>query len=462
MTKLFKSSNLKVRQKRAIVIGFCIAFIFYAVFSLMISIGLNELDRVEQNQVNDQLSEVKSSLEYEMNSRLYLSKGIEAYILLRDGIDVDDFELYAKHLVSEDDVIRNISLLKDTTIVKAYPLKGNESSIGVDLLKVEGQRESILHTINGQKTVINGPVNLVQGGIGIISRTPFFLLDEEGNKDYWGMSAVVIDWEKLLKHAGFIDVNSDIELAIRVKYKRDQVDTFLWGDQFIFEENPILSKVTLVNADWEIGAVPFNGWTNYSNYSMPANIVAVVIAIALGYLIASLMHTKEHLRHTMRFDSLTGLGNRTYFYDALKVYINSYDVKKEPFALFFVDVDHFKMINDTYGHIVGDFVLREIGQRLNDNFSRKYDVFRIGGDEFTVIDSSSNISENIQDTINKIHGIFKDDFVCEKENLVLNIACSVGVAVYPLDAEDEEALVTIADEHMYKKKNEKKDYVHKG
>jgi len=156
-------------------------------------------------------------------------------------------------------------------------------------------------------------------------------------------------------------------------------------------------------------------------------------------------------------DELTGLPNRTLFYDRLQQVLAHSHRQKETFSLFFLDLDHFKEINDTVGHDAGDLVLKEAATRLLTCVKRKTDtVARMGGDEFTVIlpaitnqQQAIYIAEQIIQSISQPFELNGQDHT---------LGCSIGVVTYPADGEDSETLVKHADDAMYIAKRQRNTY----
>lgn len=125
---------------------------------------------------------------------------------------------------------------------------------------------------------------------------------------------------------------------------------------------------------------------------------------------------------------------------------------KKPFALCFVDLNKFKNVNDEYGHHVGDMLLKHIGEVLS-NVIREEDIIaRIGGDEFVILFEEYESEEYLDKTLKRIEKISKKTPLLYNENLTIPLSFSLGVSIYPKDAEDMETLLNIADEKMYKNK----------
>ena len=147
------------------------------------------------------------------------------------------------------------------------------------------------------------------------------------------------------------------------------------------------------------------------------------------------------------FDFLTGLPNRSMFSDRLRQAIKNAHRSGMPLAVMFLDLDKFKEINDTFGHDKGDVLLVEVARRLADCVRESDTVARLGGDEFTVLipDLESNASADhiAQNIIEKFTAPFR------LGNEAVTASTSIGIAIYPIDAADEESLLRSADEAMY-------------
>lgn len=155
----------------------------------------------------------------------------------------------------------------------------------------------------------------------------------------------------------------------------------------------------------------------------------------------------EHLAHR---DTLTGLSNRYMFIDRLEVAVTQAKRNGTKLAVMFVDLDRFKCINDTFGHTIGDEVLREAARRMKSCLREVDLIARYGGDEFTVtlVDMAGN--EGVDHVARKIISVFEQPFQLEEGTF--NLGCSIGISLYPDDASDFEELIKHADAAMYASK----------
>lgn len=154
-------------------------------------------------------------------------------------------------------------------------------------------------------------------------------------------------------------------------------------------------------------------------------------------------------------DSLTGLGNRKAFGEQLPQALQR-TPEGTSLALLYIDLDHFKPVNDRLGHATGDAVLAEVGKRLRDNLRQPDLAFRLGGDEFAVLLQGTEAATAEHLARRLLHSL-NDDYLVLGQRLDF-LSASIGIALYPQDAGDSEALVQVADSAMYRAKHERNRY----
>lgn len=159
---------------------------------------------------------------------------------------------------------------------------------------------------------------------------------------------------------------------------------------------------------------------------------------------------ERKMYHMAHFDALTGLANRTHTNELLRERITSAAAKRGYCAFLMIDLDRFKAINDTAGHPIGDKLLEQVAQRLND-LLRKGDVCgRIGGDEFAMIIADSRSSEALDRRARDIIIRLSEPYMVDGQ--LLHIGASVGSAIYPKDGGSASALLRKADLALYRAK----------
>ncbi|MGB0452200.1 MAG: GGDEF domain-containing protein [Bacteriovoracaceae bacterium] len=156
-------------------------------------------------------------------------------------------------------------------------------------------------------------------------------------------------------------------------------------------------------------------------------------------------------------DDVTSLFNQRKLLVDLDHCIKNYHLYEEPFYIYFIDIDHFKKVNDRHGHLIGTELLLQVGQILK-NLLRETDyVYRYGGDEFVAIirdvddEMAIKIGQRILRTIKENDYICFDDASQSRKNF--SISVSIGVASFPRDAKEKKQILAIADKVMYEAKN---------
>ena len=165
----------------------------------------------------------------------------------------------------------------------------------------------------------------------------------------------------------------------------------------------------------------------------------------------------EHIRHLAQHDALTNLPNRALLTDRLQQAIACARRDKQNVGLMFIDLDRFKPINDTLGHVVGDWLLQQVAVRMSGCIRDSDTVARVGGDEFVVL---LRVIDNVEDAVmvaEKIRSALIQPFNLAQQSLF--ISCSIGIALYPEHAKDEKEMMDYADIAMYQAKQTGRDKV---
>ena len=160
---------------------------------------------------------------------------------------------------------------------------------------------------------------------------------------------------------------------------------------------------------------------------------------------------EEKMINLAYYDTLTGLPNRTLFYDRLAQEIKKAHRVGRKMALLYIDLDKFKEVNDTLGHSAGDLLLQEAARRISDCVREADTVARLGGDEFCIILSELDDAGNIERVAENILQKLANPFSLGEE--VAYISASMGITLYPDDAAEVEDLLKDADQAMYVAKN---------
>ncbi|WP_341869597.1 CHASE domain-containing protein [Pseudomonas aegrilactucae] len=205
-------ARLRTTAYRLLPIGFALIGI-----GLAVALGRLDVQRQESELIANasaRLSGVRASVEAELRAAFSETEGI-AQLLSADGqISPAHFHGMARQAIASVPYIRHIALAPDDVIVDVYPLAGNQGIVGIDYRQLPEQYPLLLQARDDARAVLAGPVQLVQGGRGLIYRRPVFLSGHKGVRFYWGNVSIVADIDRLLREAGLSD-DTRFDLALR-------------------------------------------------------------------------------------------------------------------------------------------------------------------------------------------------------------------------------------------------------
>jgi diguanylate cyclase (GGDEF)-like protein/PAS domain S-box-containing protein len=167
--------------------------------------------------------------------------------------------------------------------------------------------------------------------------------------------------------------------------------------------------------------------------------------------ITEIKRYQEDLEHQANHDALTGLANRNLLKDRLQQSLALAQRYGRPFSVAFIDLDNFKLINDSLGHEVGDEVLKIAGERLAACVREGDTVARVGGDEFILLIADSERDQGVFRVVQRVIAAIGEPFLIKSREF--KITCSVGVASFPRDGKDSDALLRNADTALYRAKD---------
>ena len=173
----------------------------------------------------------------------------------------------------------------------------------------------------------------------------------------------------------------------------------------------------------------------------------VVGTVGIARDITERKRMEDEIRHMAQHDALTGLPNRRFFVDIMKLELAQARRHKSKCGILFIDLDRFKEVNDTLGHEAGDQLLMQVARRLRETIRESDTVARIGGDEFNMILADLAHSEDASEIAVKIVKSLQGPFIVNGHEL--HITTSIGISIYPDDAEEIDNLLRFADIAMY-------------
>ncbi|UTH75881.1 sensor domain-containing diguanylate cyclase [Chromobacterium sp. IIBBL 290-4] len=194
----------------------------------------------------------------------------------------------------------------------------------------------------------------------------------------------------------------------------------------------------------QIGALEWTAWLLLS-----ALLGLAIAAAGFAFIRSSNLRRQreDQLFHLANHDRLTGLANRNLFYDRLQHAISRVDRNGKRLALLFLDLDRFKPVNDTYGHVTGDRILQLIGARIQDAVRNEDTVARLGGDEFVVLMEDIESNREADKVSARLKQSIQIPYQVDPHRIMVGV--SIGIAYYPEDGLLIDELLAVADRKMY-------------
>ena len=417
--------------------------IFISMFETLVSAEYEKAETKVTIEATDYANSLKIKVDRELNALLFVSNGLSSYLTVyQKELDSKRLTAMLADLYVRTKHVRNLSVIVGYKLTYVYPTKSNEKAIGIDFRDVPQQWPQIQLAIRERGGVLSGPVDLVQGGKGLVYRYPIFI-----DGEYWGLLSTVINTDSFFKAAFNNLADSDYDFAIRVKNSSN----VFYGDASLFE-NPqaMISDSDLPNVQWQWAILQKT--EKKSSLIFITRLMSVVISLLLAALAFFFLRERKTLTLQAMQDSLTGLANRRLLHFRMAQTFAQAKRFNRLMAIMYVDVDHFKKLNDTYGHDIGDELLKTIARKLKGCIRDVDTLSRVGGDEFVIVLEELHLMRDTHLIAEKIMACFADDIIVM--NKKIKVTLSIGIAVY--DHRTEETLETLmkkADIALYAAKD---------
>ena len=242
-----------------------VGFVLLAGSVASVELGRLDMEKKVADQhghVMAELGTVRARLDGIIQSTFSSTDGLIDLVELSGGIDKPLFESMARLAIGKNKQIRNITLAPDDRVSMVFPLKGNEKVLGFHYATVPEQYQAVVRAREEQRAILDGPVKLVQGGLGLVNRSPIFMDRPEGPR-YWGTASVVAYTGTIFEASGVTSAK-DIVVAIRGKGGRGSHGEMVVGDPALFSKSPVLLDMAIPGGDWQLAAVPMAGWQGAS------------------------------------------------------------------------------------------------------------------------------------------------------------------------------------------------------
>lgn len=314
------------KNKRTRINNFKLLFLLS--MALIVITGL-VLDRVNYNREKDAyrlrvLSEVstyRAQLEATLVSNIQLIRGLAVAIAAEPNLDQKRFEQIAAPLFDTSNELRNIGAAPNMVIKMVYPLKGNETAIGLNFLENEAQRNDAIKARDTNTIVMAGPLTLVQGSEALIARVPVYSPE---NSAFWGLLSVVLDIEKVYRNSGLFELQKSYTLAIQGRNGLGKQGDFFFGDPTITDKKPLEFTLNFQGGAWQLYVMPNQGWHPASSSIWPLRFVIIAIlsllTVAFLFFLKMLNREQENEKMLEVMSNLAEVGAWSYNVEKRQVF----------------------------------------------------------------------------------------------------------------------------------------------
>jgi diguanylate cyclase (GGDEF)-like protein len=392
-----------------------------------------------------EVSDLTEFIRFSIEKSIILLKGYEVYLSTDPNITEEITLKYLENLIGDNEMIKNVSIIKDTTIIFSYPKEGNVGAIGTDLSMIPGQKDTLLKVKDTLEPTFFGPIDLVQGGRGYIARTPVIT---DGN--YWGQVSIVLKEDEVNRL--ILEEAADAGLEVAMFQGQAKAENLVLGDATILDKNPIFSEINMLGTSYAVSGVKDETASAYQSFTL-FYLVSFFFSLMLGYLFFTSVRKSGQIAVQAAQDKLTRVHNRTHLDYFLKGVFQRAKNNQTFIGILVMDIDDFKKTNDVYGHLAGDQVLLTAASSMLASCRKTETIFRMGGDEFMIVFQDIDGRESFELIVDRILNQLPDKIPYQKHEIPFSV--SVGYALYPEDGESFDTLFKYADDRMYEQKRKR-------
>ncbi|HEY6727628.1 MAG TPA: diguanylate cyclase [Polyangiaceae bacterium] len=379
----------KLQRHRSAVVGGAVTFgLLFAVVTGLASAEARRLEAERAITQESELRRVSSVLTKDLDVALGELRSLAFWIEHEPGFATSRFDEYSRRLLERHSMLRATVVLKDDVISQVYP--SHPELLGLDASQHRTQGRSVAQLRRTREPLVSGPTNLLPGGDYLILRVPVHRPPAAGTDTYWGHVAFVFDMtpmEQLLTrssrtldaHLGLVDADglgTTAAFALGALGAADTADQTL--DILVPAERWRVSVRSLSPPASGVSALLLTGGV----------LLSLVGGVAIGLLLSTtrrLHEQNDELQKLATTDALTGAFNRRAVVERTEAELVLSQRTGKAFSVLLLDLDHFKAINDEYGHAVGDTALKVIVATVKAELRQTDVVGRWGGEEFLLI-----------------------------------------------------------------------------
>ncbi|SER70206.1 His Kinase A (phospho-acceptor) domain-containing protein [Tranquillimonas rosea] len=253
------------------------------------------------------------SVQRELVTNEMRARGISGSIAGNPDYTTAQFEQVASHLISNAPEVVNIAAAPGLVITDIFPRRGNTSVIGLDYSEVPDQLASVARALRSNAVVLDGPVNLVQGGKAFILRAPVRLTPGGNPKGSlpWGVVSIVIDSESMIARTGLDPAPAGTRIAVRALRPGGEGPEMIHGDADVFSARPVLRQLSLLGVTWQIGLAPEGGWPTAptGRGAMVALIAAIALVVMIVVHIVSRLSRERDASRAQLFQAIESIND---------------------------------------------------------------------------------------------------------------------------------------------------------
>ncbi len=246
-------------------------------------------------------SQIAKSIQNEISKRLVTVQALVAFKRAEPAFSYDEFRSFANHIKNNDASILSLQFAPNGIVEYVTDEERNAAAIGHNLLADPERSKAAFDAIENNTFMIIGPVNLVQGGVGLIARKPIFDISAQKQKQFWGFATIVIDFAAVTslfpEYAveGAPRASGQNLYALRELSEATQHRT-LWGNSEIFQMDPHLAQIELATGTWQLATMPSEGWPKAWPGALSFRLASLAIAAVLAAFTLFLLRQPAQLR----------------------------------------------------------------------------------------------------------------------------------------------------------------------
>jgi len=444
--------------------GALLALLTLALAMVFISVEERRLTAEQRLGVQAKLGQVQASIEAQLAKNIGLLHTLTAEVELSNSLENKEFSRLAMRLAEHNPQLANIVVAPELIGLLEYNRSIGKTYIGFDYRSSIEDYVSIKKAIESQDVVIDGPSDFQHGQRLLTLRAP--ISNASGT---WGVVQLAIDYQHLLDQAGLFNALGELEVGISPADRPVSDESIIYGGVESFGEGAVSSYVALPQRQWLISAQPTGGWHIPFSSLQWHWLTAVCLAGMLGYLghraLLNLQRRSDEIEaanYRAHYDVLTGLSNRYYFTRRLGEIIEQSRREQSDFAVLFMDIDHFKQINDALGQGCGDMLIKTVASLVEKQLPEGASLGRLSSDEFLLLvefndPEQGRARQEGAALAEQIRASFAEQLPVAGE--WLKVSVSVGCAVLGEDGESFDMLLRHVDLALCKAKADGRDRV---